>query len=54
VSVHGERSYGKSHTTLRDALSGGGMLTLTDGLLESPGRKSWDKSGVSPDAAGGD
>ncbi len=47
--LHGTRSYGKSHTTLRSALTGGGMLTLTDGILLAPSKETWDKTGLKPD-----
>lgn len=48
TTVFGERSYGKSHSTVLLALSGGGQLSVTEALLATGSEKSWDKTGIEP------
>jgi len=49
VVLRGQQSYGKGQRLSRDSLEGGGMLTLSDGLMLSPAKKSWDHTGITPD-----
>ena len=49
VVLRGEQSYGKGQRLNRGSLEGGGMLTLSDGLMLSPAKKSWDRTGITPD-----
>jgi len=51
VSQFGKRTYGKSHSTARVLLAGGGELGVTDTLLSTASGRSWDKTGIDPDQA---
>ncbi len=54
TTVFGEKSYGKSHSTVLLTLSGGGQISLTEALLATGSGRSWDKVGISPDGSPGD
>lgn len=49
TTVFGEKSYGKSHSTILLPLSGGGHISVTEALLATGSGRSWDKAGISPD-----
>lgn len=49
VTIFGENSYGKSHSTARVVLDGGGEMSVTETLLSTASGRSWDKTGISPD-----
>ncbi|MEI6175404.1 MAG: S41 family peptidase [Verrucomicrobiota bacterium] len=49
VSLFGKKTYGKSHSTARVILDGGGELAVTETLLATASGRSWDKIGISPD-----
>jgi carboxyl-terminal processing protease len=49
VSLFGKKTYGKSHSTARVILDGGGELAVTETLLATASGRSWDKTGISPD-----
>lgn len=49
TTVFGEKSYGKSHSTVLLALSGGGQVSMTEALLATGSGVSWDKTGIVPD-----
>ena len=51
VSRFGRKTYGKSHSTARVLLAGGGELGVTDTLLSTASGRSWDKTGIEPDQA---
>jgi carboxyl-terminal processing protease len=51
VSLFGKKSYGKSHSTARVMLEGGGELEVTEALLATAAGRSWDKTGIAPDQA---
>jgi carboxyl-terminal processing protease len=54
VTLFGEKTYGKSHSTAGPPLAGGGKLTVTETLLSTASGHSWDKTGIPPDQASGD
>jgi C-terminal peptidase prc len=49
VSLFGRKTYGKSHSTARVILEGGGELAVTETLLSTASGRSWDKTGIEPD-----
>jgi len=49
VSLFGKKTYGKSHSTARVILDGGGELAVTETLLATASGRSWDKTGIEPD-----
>lgn len=49
VTIFGENSYGKSHSTARVVLAGGGEMSVTETLLSTASGRSWDKTGIAPD-----
>lgn len=49
VKLYGETSYGKSYRLFETQLRGGGMLTLTDGMILGPDEKPWSATGIVPD-----
>lgn len=51
VALFGKKTYGKSHSTARVRLAGGGELGVTDTLLSTASGRSWDKTGIPPDQA---
>lgn len=51
VTLFGEKTYGKSHSTAHVILDGGGELSVTEALLSTAAGKSWDKTGVLPDTS---
>lgn len=51
VTLFGKKSYGKSHSTVRCLLEGGGELAVTETLLATASGRSWDKAGIAPDQA---
>ena len=51
VTLFGKKTYGKSHSTVRVMLEGGGELAVTEALLATASGRSWDKTGIEPDRA---
>ncbi|MEI6654528.1 MAG: S41 family peptidase [Verrucomicrobiota bacterium] len=51
VTLFGKTTYGKSHSTARVMLEGGGELAVTEALLATASGRSWDKTGIEPDHA---
>lgn len=49
VKIYGEASYGKSHSTVRVPLYGGGAMTVSESLMMTASGTSWDKEGIKPD-----
>lgn len=49
VKIFGENSYGKSHSTVKLPLYGGGIMTVSESLMMTASGKSWDKTGLEPD-----
>ncbi|BCU77067.1 S41 family peptidase [Luteolibacter sp. LG18] len=49
VKIYGEPSYGKSHSTVKLPLYGGGVMTVSESLMMTASGKSWDKTGLQPD-----
>ncbi|MGC4014465.1 MAG: S41 family peptidase [Luteolibacter sp.] len=49
VKIFGEPSYGKSHSTVKLPLYGGGIMTVSESLMMTASGKSWDKTGLQPD-----
>jgi len=51
VTLFGKKTYGKSHSTARVSLEGGGELSVTEAALATASGKSWDTTGIPPDQA---
>ena len=51
VTLFGKKTYGKSHSTVRVMLEGGGELAVTEALLATASGRSWDKTGIALDQA---